>query len=286
MYCGSGRVIKRGYFKLKWNYRRVPRYRCHGCGRHFSASSYRLTYRQKKPYLNRQLFALYGSGLTQRRLAKVLGVTRQTIERKFLFLSRLSRMAHEGELRRRPPPARVHFDEMESFEHTRLKPLSIALAVEESTGHIIDVKVASKPASGKLKWLSRRKYGYRKDERQKARTAVLATLARLTAEPVIVTDLHPAYPRLIEKRLPRARHLAVKTKKGFKPGYRRRNEHDPLWRLNHTAALFRHDLSRLGRKVWTTTKKPARLQCHLDLYLAYRNRYALPRFRSPPLNTV
>jgi len=36
----------------------------------------------------------------------------------------------------------AHFDEMESFEHTKLKPLSIALAVRARTGEIIGAQPA------------------------------------------------------------------------------------------------------------------------------------------------
>ncbi len=57
----------------------------------------------------------------------------------------------------------------------------------------------------------------------------------------------------------------------------RRNENDPLFVLNFTAAKIRHDLSRMARKVWVTTKKDSFLQAHLDLYLAYVNGYSVPR---------
>ena len=99
--------------------------------------------------------------------------------------------------------------------------------------------------------------------------------------PTLITDGKSSYPKLIKEILPHAIHTAVKIEKIsmaqrlFRKG--RRNENDPLFVLNFTAAKIRHDLSRMARKVWVTTKKDSFLQAHLDLYLAYVNGYSVPR---------
>jgi hypothetical protein len=104
---------------------------------------------------------------------------------------------------------------------------------------------------------------------------VLQTLARL-APAAIVTDGHPAYPALAQRYLPRTRHEITKPAKNpFRPEGSRRNVDDALFALNHTASKLRHDLARLLRKVWVTTKKASRLQDHLDLYTTYHNGYRL-----------
>jgi hypothetical protein len=48
------------------------------------------------------------------------------------------------------------FDEMETFEHTKMKPISITVAVTEKTRLIVATKVASMPAKGLLAERSRR----------------------------------------------------------------------------------------------------------------------------------
>ncbi len=49
---------------------------------------------------------------------------------------------------------------------------------------------------------------------------------------------------------------------------------DPLFRLNHTCAKIRADLSRMARRrTWATTKRMWPLQNHLDIYIAYTNGY-------------
>lgn len=54
----------------------------------------------------------------------------------------------------------------------------------------------------------------------------------------------------------------------------RKNQYDKLFAVNHTAAKIRHDLSRMTRKVWVTTKKVEMLQAPLDLYIAWTNGYS------------
>jgi hypothetical protein len=48
-------------------------------------------------------------------------------------------------------------------------------------------------------------------------------------------------------------------------GELKRGGFDPLFSLNHTAAMFRDRLKRLSHRTWCTTKRPDRLQLLLDL---------------------
>jgi len=48
-----------------------------------------------------------------------------------------------------------------------------------------------------------------------------------------------------------------------------------MFELNLIAARIRHDLSRMTRKSWVTTKLMERLQQHLFLFVAYQNDYAI-----------
>src|SRR5690606_4222550 len=150
-----------------------------------------------------------------------------------------------------------------------LKPISIALGVT-GEGKIVGVKAAPMPYKGTLAEIARRKYGYREDKREEAREAVLVQAARLSPWE-IVTDAQPAYRRAVRRHLPRVRHVSVTAHRCHpvrRLAERRRNQCDPLFAANHTAAKIRHDLSRMARRVWTTTKKLSRLQDHLDLYTA------------------
>jgi IS1 family transposase len=85
----------------------------------------------------------------------------------------------------------------------------------------------------------------------------------------IMSDGKRAYPNMFAEVLPQAEIAVVNRKQN------QGSEYDPMFSLNHTCALLRHDLSRLARKSWVTTKNIEGLQYHLDLYLAYRNGYVL-----------
>jgi transposase-like protein len=271
--------VKRGYFMTRWNNQPVPRYRCKGCGRFFSSHTFRRTWRQKKPFLNDAVFRWYCSGATQRRMAKVLRINRKTVVRKFRFLTEWARTEHEQWIREgRLKTEKAQFDEMESFVHSRLKPVSIALAVNETTGKILDVSVATMPCHGKRAAVSRAKYGFRHDHRPRARRQVLQTIARCAPPNLQLTsDPHPTYARLVKQLLPEARYRQVKSRSTKARSHfiaNRRNQHDPLFTLNFTAAKIRHDLSRMARRVWVTTKRARYLQAHLDLYIAFHNGYS------------
>ena len=273
---------KNGSFLSKWNNHRVPRYRCRACGKSFCSNTLRASYRQKKPYLNKSIFEFYASSTSQRRLAKLLRTDRKTIARKFLWLAKWARAKHRERLTTFSHVKHIQFDEMESFEHTRLKPLSISLAVDSDTATILDIQVGTLNYKGRLAKFAYSKYGPRFDTSEAAALRVFDTLKLAGIHnPTITTDSKPTYPKLVKQVLPQAEHIAVKNERVsmaqrlFRKG--RRNENDPLFVLNYTAAKIRHDLSRMGRKVWVTTKITALLQAHLDLYIAYANGYALPR---------
>ncbi len=63
-----------------------------------------------------------------------------------------------------PQVTSLEFDDLETFEHTKCKPLSATIAVESKTRRILGFRVARMPAKGLLAAISRKKYGYRKDD--------------------------------------------------------------------------------------------------------------------------
>jgi transposase-like protein len=271
----AGFFVKRGYYKTKWNGQPVPRYRCRDCGRYFSSHSLKETFGQHRPDLNRMVLRLYASGISQRRMAIVLGVNLKTIVRKFRFLGKLARKEHErriasGEFKTR----HVQFDEMETFEHTRMKPVSVALAVRVKTGEILAVECAPMAYKGPLAAQARDKYGPREDQTGVAIKKALVTVGLCSALGLaLTTDADPRYLNQVRQELPSATHRSIKRRFAKKD---RRNAEDHLFTLNYTAAKIRNDLSRMGRKTWVTTKKIACLQAHLDLYVAFNNGYSLP----------
>jgi hypothetical protein len=74
------------------------------------------------------------SGVSQRRAARLLGTTQKTIARKLVRLAAFAQLHHDRDMRQRLASVEVTvFDEMETFEHSKCKPLSLAVAVEEGS---------------------------------------------------------------------------------------------------------------------------------------------------------
>ena len=74
------------------------------------------------------------------------------------------------------PCAEVEFDDLETFEHSKMKPLSVIAMVETGTRKILGYRVAQMPSKGHLARKSREKYGSRKDERKKKRQELFSEL--------------------------------------------------------------------------------------------------------------
>jgi hypothetical protein len=248
------------------------------CKKGFSSHTFYCTYRQKKPFLNESIFQLYTSATTQRRLAKVLGVNLKTIVRKFLFLAQNAELLHLEKLSQQEfDVTHCQFDEMLSFEHTRLKPLSIALSVQKKDSKLVAIEVAQSHYQGVLSSIALRKYGLRPDQSHEARRKVLLTLqSQIKESCTLISDAKPVYRTEVANYVPGAKLEQVKNRGGRLQRLlkaKRRNFQDPLFELNLVAAKIRHDLSRMARKVWVTTKRQDRLQKHLMLFLASQNGY-------------
>ncbi len=170
----------------------------------------------------------------------------------------------------------LEFDDMETFEHTKCKPLSITLAVQARTRRILGVEVSSMPAKGLLAEKSRKKYGFRFDGRAMARAELFRSLQPIVHEEVVIkSDQNPHYMADVARFFPQASHRAYLGRKpaSIGQGEIKKGGFDPLFALNHTCANFRENVSRLKRKTWVTTKRADRLRAHLYIYAEYHNQH-------------
>jgi hypothetical protein len=166
---------------------------------------------------------------------------------------------------------------METFEHTKFKPLSIALAVTPAR-QILVAEVAQMPAKGLLAAKSRKKYGFRKDERPAAMRKMFQALQPITRDDALLkSDQNPSYPFHVRRFFPEARHETTKGGRSciVGQGELKKLGWDPIFSLNHTAAMLRANMNRLFRRTWCTTKTPQGLKDHLALYIQFHNQVLL-----------
>ena len=273
----NGSVIAYGTFYRACDSRKVQRYRCQICGLHFSQGTGTRRYRQKKRRMVAPLYRMLASTVSQRRAARLLGVDKKTVVRYFRYLaiecSERERRRLSGYKERRLN--RIQFDDLETSEHTKLKPLSIALAVDPETRKIVGFQVSRMPARGLQAKVALKKYGKRADDRNQGWIRLFKSLVPLVnASAVFQSDQNPHYPRFVKHYFPIASHETTPGGRGavIGQGELKKLVFDPLFALNHTCAMLRANMNRLLRRTWCTTKTVRGLEDHLAIYVDYHNR--------------
>lgn len=273
----AGLIVRKGFFRRGSDGKKIRRFFCKTCKSHFSEATFSPCYRQHKRHINPNLAVLLSSHVSQRRCAKLLKVNRKTIGRKLVFFGQHLRERNEQFLDQVQKTeglfTHVQFDEMETSEHSKCKPLSIPLCVT-SERLILGLDVAVMPAKGRLAAISLAKYGPRPDERREALECLFARIRhRFATDVTIRSDECPRYPPVLRRMVPQATHETTKGRRGCIAGQGELKKigFDPLFALNHTAAMLRANVNRLIRRTWCTTKKLERLRDHLTLYMAYHN---------------
>lgn len=269
---------RRGFYRRKLDGRLVQRFVCLVCKLTFSTQTFRLDYRLLKPALTRETFRAFVSKVTQRQCARILGVSRHTVAHRLRLLGGHCRDFHKARLDRAGPVlcGTFQLDELETFEHERrLRPVTVPVLIHQDTFFVVRAKAATLPARGTLtpkyrekKLQLEQRFGRRMNGSSQSVEECLRGLAERLGKDQTVsiqTDRKSTYPGLIRKV------LGAKAKHGQASSKERRCYGSRLFAINHTLAQMRDCHSRLVRRTWATTKKLARLQAHLWVWIAYRN---------------
>lgn len=274
-HCSSKRFQKRGYYYKKITKTYLPKYKCNTCFKVFSTSTVSKIYKQKRPDLNTHIYHQYTSGVTLRRIAQNLSCNYKTVYKKFLFISEWAQTLVQGDSF---TVKELYIDESESIEHTKLKPVTIALAVSDDY-KILGVKVGRIPAKGHIAEISVKKYGYRENESDKCVNELLADLKIKNTDFTIKSDAKPGYAQAVKKAFPKNKHETFvaeenkEKKKEYKYTNLEKRVFDPLFIINQRAAKFRDHIKRMTRKSWCTSKIVANLERNIYIYIARNNGY-------------
>lgn len=212
--------------------------------------------------------------MSLRRVAREMRLSRTTVARKLIYLGQQAEQVLKQSNAEHPPCEVIEFDDLETTEHTKCKPLSVTLAVEYRTRRILGFKVSRMPAKGRLAKIAFKKYGPRPDERPRGRNALFEQIKPLVkSNALIKSDENPHYVSDVTKHFPHARHERHKGQRGsiVGQGELKRIRFDPLFSLNHTCAMLRASINRLFRRTWCTTKRPHCLTAHIAMYAVYHN---------------
>ena len=277
--CTVKNAHKYGFFKRKSDSQKLQRYRCKTCGKSFSPATHSLLKWQKKRYINQQLLELFCLHATMAKATRFFRVNPKTIAKKLAFLGMVCRKKMAEEMAAYGPVTTIQFDELQTFEHTKCKPLSVAMAVSKKERKILGFAVSIMPATGHLSAISRKKYGKRPDNRRQGMRALFEHLAtHLSPKIAIASDECTYYAPIVRQFFPQANYVQYKGKKGCVTGHGelKKTRFDPIFSINHTFAMLRGSISRLIRRTWCTTKKISALEDHISIYAWYHNNIATP----------
>ncbi len=266
--------VKRGFYRRPSDQKKVQRFLCKSCKISFSEQTYAIDYRQQKRWFNQSCFLTLCSGVSQRRAAFIFRVVPRTIARRVKKFGEICEKNLSNYREQRAKVNEVEFDELESFIHTKLKPVTIPIAVEKKTRKVLALSIGNIGAKGNLKKLSIQKYGRRPSERLFA----LQTMAKklqtcVSPKARLGSDKCPLYPKLVRDYFPEAQHYTCKGARGAVVGLGelKKTVFDPIFTLNHTYAMFRDNLKTLSRRTWATAKRKDRLLFLLNIYAWFHN---------------
>ncbi len=266
----GGLFYKKGFYKVKCISTSYRRFQCQACNVTFSSRSFKSDRYHKKIYLNQKLSDLLNHGVSIRASAQLLEMTYKNTYNKFLWLCEQAKAKKQKlQLTARS----LQFDEMETIHHTKCKPLSIAIMVNENY-QILSLEVAQIPAKGLLAQVSIKKYGIRPDEREDVLHKSFTELKKRLVTDIeeLKSDAKPSYVKFPERYFNGVPHFCYSRRDKDRHRDRLHEKFtkkvfDPLFALNQRCAKLRSDIKRLTRRSWCTTKKIENLQGHLDLYL-------------------
>jgi transposase-like protein len=271
----SQTIIKDGFFYRTSDSRKIQRFKCKSCLTKFSNATYSVAKYQKKRRANHLVFKFISSGVSIRRVGKILNLHQDTVSKKVKFLAFISRRKQEKLLLKlNNKVTHMQVDDLITIEHTKLKPVSVSVAVDVHSRVILGAEVSQIAAFGHLSELSKRKYGPRKSELKNGLDRLFKSIsACIQKDSLVESDEHKMYPGFIHRYLNKAEHKQYKGGKGCVAGQGelKKLAHDPLFIINHTLAMFRANINRLIRKTWCTTKKLDMLKDHLDIFIWYYN---------------
>ena len=271
---GWRQIKKSGQYRRTSDCRRIQIYQCLRCIKYFSRATQDPCYRQKKRHKNPDLVIDLASSTSLRRCAKNHGLSRTTVLRKLRFLGRIADRKLAEFNQAQSKAKEIQFDDLETFEHSKCKPLSVTLAVEKHTRRILGFEISQMAAKGTLAGIAKKKYGYRRDTRSRGRAKLFKALQPIVEKSAqIESDQNPYYPKDVKRYFPKAIHVGHKGQRGSLTGQGelKKIRFDPLFSLNHTCAMLRDNVKRLGRKTWCTTKCPENLRASLAIYALFHN---------------
>ena len=265
-----------GTFYSKAHARKIQRFHCLRCDRKFSELSFSSTLGQHRPRLNMEIYARICSGESQRAIARNIGTTPATVQKKIAWLAEQAKLLHSIHLASGAlDTSCIQIDEQETFIETPAKPVGVTYVVRKKTREILGFSVGKIAAKNRLSIIGKTRYGWTSADSALCFGNAMAA-AKFALKPMltVMTDRHASYPCWLSRALPGSCYTHVKAKPiRHKVGARK--PFDRLFSVNKVCAHIRRDLAVMRRDTSVTNKNMDRLAEKLWVYLAFHNGYKM-----------
>jgi transposase-like protein len=150
---------RHGFYIRRCDARRVPRFRCHHCGRTFSQQSFALSYYLKRPELTAPIARGLVAGSAHRQIARSLDCHHATVTRRSQRLGRHAHLLHH--LAGRALPAcqdeAAVVDDFDSFAGSQYFPCTLPTAVGSRSWFVYGFAFARERRRGRMSPSQRRR---------------------------------------------------------------------------------------------------------------------------------
>ena len=244
------RFHRRGFQRIEREPGWVRIFQCRHCHRYFRNSCFELDYWKKRGGLWVRVFLGLTNGQAKRQIARCLGVTRTTIDRIERDLAKHCLLHHLGQLRelRGQLAEPVGLDGFRTYAGSQYETLDLNTTATCESGFVLHLGAAPLRRSGTM--TARQKVVREERDRRLGRPprgirrAVTRRAFRLIEwlrdpkrEIEVRSDEEPDYARALKDLAGEVhvRHVTVSSRA-------RRDESNPLWRINLIHLLMRHSL--------------------------------------------
>ena len=267
------RYVRTGFFTRQCPPRRIQRYRCLHCARHFSAQTFSASYWLKRPELQGPLFHRLLGCSAFRQIAREFEISPTTVLTHSARLGRHCLLFHELHRPRGALPEPLALDSFVSFEYSQYWPTAFHLAAGTQSHFFYGFTDSELRRSGRMTRAQRRRRS-RLEERlgrpdpRSVEREVAGLLALVAPQPQALelhTDEHQDYPRAL-RRLP---HLKVTHRTTSSRAAR--TVRNPLFPINLLDLLIRHSGANHKRETIAFSKRRQSAAERLAVLLVWRN---------------
>lgn len=276
--ANGGAIIRKGSYKR--NGVKTQRFQCKTCKQTFSTHTDNPQNKLHNHEILKDIFERYTNGYSVSNLSQDLKLDKKTILKCIKFIGTQCRLYHYELLNTGfLSTDKIFFDEMESYIHSKVYPVSIGLAVDVQYSKIIDIATAEIKLKGALKKKVKKdlngnlpdKILLRPNNSPMMLDGLMKNIKKaIRPNGFIYSDKKKTYKFLVNKYLDKSIT--------YQPEKSRTSITDSsipleLGRFSSVCNHIRNHTSRMGRRSFITSKKKIMLDQHLFMVIARYNEY-------------